>query len=74
MATLGLPLTISFEQQKIMQVGTSYRASLCSKCYRESVERRTHKGSVKNHSSHRPEQELVELVSRNNLYFDDADR
>lgn len=69
LATLGLLLTISLEQQKIMQVGTSYRASLCSKCYRESVERCAHKGSVQNHGSHRPEQGLVQSVSKSKSVF-----
>lgn len=62
-------MATSFEQQKIMQVETSYRASLCSKYYRGSVERCTYKGSIKDHGFHRPEQELVELVSRNKSAF-----
>lgn len=71
LTTLGLPLTISFEQQKIMQVVTGCRAFLCSKCYRESAGRCTLKGSVRNHGSHRPEKELLELAEAN-LYFDDV--
>lgn len=61
LTTLGLPLTISFKQEKIMDVVTAIGFSCAANSTGRELKDAPASGMERNHGSHRPEKGLLEL-------------